>query len=335
MSVAVIGSSVSEETVEIIGAWREFGIDVALISPADAYVVLRPGDVAVVRLDVLPTVDGVQEGLLAVFLLERRGVRVLNSAAAVLAAHDKLRTARLLAKAGVPHPATVHVSVPGDVDLRLPVVIKPRYGSWGTDVALCRSRAELRLRFDELRERPWFRRHGALVQEAVPSLGHDLRVIVAGGCVVGAAERVAAAGEWRTNVSCGGSLRPAVLSAAAEETARAAVSAIGADFVGVDLMPQEDGRFVVLELNAAVDFSDVYSFRDGNVYAAAASALGLLPTGGVLHPVVRSVPSGQVAAAEHRQGNRSEHRRDDDERHGVVECQPMPERISSGVVVEG
>ena len=292
MSVAVIGSSANDGTVEIVAAWRALGIDVSLMSASDALAELGPEDVAVVRLDVSPTLDGVEDGLLAVLLLERRGVRVLNSVETLLGAHDKLRTARLLQKAGVPHPATVHLSSAAAVTLRPPFVVKPRYGSWGTDVVLCRDAEELHCRLNEYRERPWFRRHGAIVQEAIPSPGHDLRVIVAGGCVVGAAERVAAPGEWRTNISCGGSLRPAQLSDAAVELARTAASAVGGDFVGVDLMPQGDDRFTVLELNAAVDFDDAYSLDGGNVYEAAASGLGLLPTRASLHPVLRSALSG-------------------------------------------
>jgi [lysine-biosynthesis-protein LysW]--L-2-aminoadipate ligase len=120
----------------------------------------------------------------------------------------------------------------------------------------------------------WFRRHGALVQELVPSAGVDLRVVVAGGEVVGAIERVAQAGEWRTNASLGAVRRPVDPPADARALAMAAAAAVGASLVGVDLLPLAAGGYTVVELNGAVDFNVEYGVgRDALV--ACAEALGL------------------------------------------------------------
>ena len=61
-----------------------------------------------------------------------------------------------------------------------------------------------------------------------------------------------------------------------------AATLIGADLVGVDLLPATRG-YVVLELNGAVEFDRAYDLEDSNVFAAAASALGLprLPSAAV------------------------------------------------------
>ena len=240
---------------------------------------LRPGDIVLGRLDVLPTLDGVEPGLLELFLLERRGIPVLNRAAALLASHDKLRTAHELVRSGLPHPRTIHLR-PGDELPRTagPVVVKPRFGSWGKDVFRCVTRAALRECLEDVRTTPWFRRHGALLQELIPPLGYDLRVLVAGGVTVSAIERVAAPGEWRTNISLGGSRRPCVPSPAASALAVAAANAIGGDLVGVDLLPVGDG-YTVIELNGAVDFDEDYSLPGTDVYVQIAEALGLLQTG--------------------------------------------------------
>ena len=76
-------------------------------------------------------------------------------------------------------------------------------------------------------------RTGALVQELIPPCGRDLRVLVAGGRVVGAIQRVAAPGEWRTNVALGGH-RVAVSEPSADacELALLAAEARDADLVG-------------------------------------------------------------------------------------------------------
>jgi RimK family alpha-L-glutamate ligase len=153
-------------------------------------------------------------------------------------------------------------------------VLKPRFGSWGQDVFRCETKAELDLHIDGLRTRPWFVRHGAILQELIAPHGYDLRVLVAGGAVVGAIKRIAASGDWRTNISLGGSKRPCAPSSTASTLAEAAAAATGADLVGVDLLPSDQG-YVVLELNGAVEFDGDYSLPGADVYTDVADALGL------------------------------------------------------------
>jgi [lysine-biosynthesis-protein LysW]--L-2-aminoadipate ligase len=243
------------------------------MTPEHALDTLVAGDVALGRLDVLPTLDGMDDGLWALGALAARGAEVLNEPPALLASHDKLLTARLLRRAGVPHPRTLHVrdGRPAPVP-RVPVVVKPRFGSWGSEVRRCEDYPSLEATLEEVRETPWYRRHGALVQELVPPRGYDLRIVVAGGRVVGSTFRVAAPGEWRTNVALGGSRRsvgrpPREASAVAV----AAAAAAGAALVGVDLLPEGDG-WTVLELNGAVELTHDYA-PWGNVFSEIASAL--------------------------------------------------------------
>jgi [lysine-biosynthesis-protein LysW]--L-2-aminoadipate ligase len=244
-----------------------------VLSPREALRSLTPGDVALARLDVRRTLDGVEPGLWTLRRLERRGVCVLNAPDALLAMHDKLLTAIRLRHVNVPHPRSGYLHVgatAGSIDL--PAVIKPRFGSWGRHVHLCSTRSELRRCLRALHDEPWFREQGALVQELVPPTGIDLRVLVAGGEVVGAIHRVAAPGEWRTNVALGGTRRAAVPDRRARALALAAAAAVGADLTGVDLL--RSGRaYVVLELNGAVDFTSEYSFAGEDVFARVAESL--------------------------------------------------------------
>lgn len=85
----------------------------AILSPAEALARLRCGDVALGRLDVRASLDGVESGLWALASLAERGVRVLNPPSALLTAHDKLLTARALSRAGLPHPRT-RLVLPGE-----------------------------------------------------------------------------------------------------------------------------------------------------------------------------------------------------------------------------
>src|SRR4029453_18790721 len=116
-------------------------------------------------LDVRPTLDGPERGLNELRILEERGVVILNRAGALFAAHNKLSTALRLSARARPPPGAAHVDAPADPPFGCPVVVKPRFGSWGRDVTVCRNRFELQSCLRGLSRRRWFRRQGALVQE--------------------------------------------------------------------------------------------------------------------------------------------------------------------------
>jgi RimK family alpha-L-glutamate ligase len=233
-----------------------------VLSPAQAVARLEPGDVALGRLDVLPSLDGIEPGLWALEVLERRGVIVLNGRDALATAHDKLATAEALACAGIPHPPTEHVApwLPMPL-LESPLVLKPRFGSWGRDVTRCDDAEDVARATDAARLRVWFNATGAVAQRLVPPAGFDLRVLVAAGRVVGGVMRRAAPGEWRTNVALGAHRIPVTPPQDACELALAAAEAVGGDLVGVDLLPLPGNGWIVLEVNGAVEFNSAYSFE--------------------------------------------------------------------------
>jgi len=245
----------------------------AVVSPAQAIARLRPGDIAVGRLDVLPTLDGVEPGLWALERLAASGVTVLNGRRTLVAAHDKLMTAAALFEARVPHPRTVHVASWKPLpELEPPLVLKPRFGSWGEDVIRCDDDESIERALRELDERPWFHATGAVAQKLVAPRGYDLRLVVAAGRVVGAVRRVAAPGEWRTNVALGARREPVVPPPEACEVALHAARAVEGALVGIDLLPADLGTWVVLEVNGAVDFNSTYTLGD-DVFLDAVSAL--------------------------------------------------------------
>ena len=185
----------------------------------------------------------------ALHWLENRGVRVVNSPRAIERSVDKFYTTTLLHDAGLLVPETVVCERVEDamavVRSMGDVVIKPIFGSLGhgmvrvsdPDVALRVVRA-----LDQIRSVFY-------IQRAIDHSGRDLRVFVVGGRVLGAIERRAPAGEWRTNVAIGGSATAVDISPEVERVALRAAAAVGADYAGVDVLPARDGALYVLEVN--------------------------------------------------------------------------------------
>jgi RimK family alpha-L-glutamate ligase len=181
--------------------------------------------------------------------IEDRGVPVINSPRAIERSVDKFYTTALLHEAGLPTLETVVCEGMADAMAAVramgDVIVKPIFGSMGhgmvrvsdPDVAfrVLRSLEQVRAVF--------------YVQRAVDHGGRDVRVFVVGGTVLGAIERRAPHGEWRTNVSRGGSPRPVELPPAWEQLALRAAAAVGADYAGVDLLPSREGAVFVLEVN--------------------------------------------------------------------------------------
>jgi [lysine-biosynthesis-protein LysW]---L-2-aminoadipate ligase len=264
--LAIVARNIGPTNRRLLEAAARLGLDAVVLSPEQALRRLRKGDIALGRLDVRRTLDGPEPGLETLRSLEERGVIVLNRAGALLNAHDKLATALRLSARWLPHPRTAHVASADGVPFGFPVVVKPRFGSWGRGVTLCRTRVAFEHCVRDLGRTPWFRRQGALVQEFVQPRGYDLRVLVAAGEIVGAVRRVPVEAEWRTNVALGGRRSSAAAPPHACLLALGAAAALGVDFVGVDLLPDGDGGWVVLEANGAVDFTPEYTLDGESVY---------------------------------------------------------------------
>ncbi|BDG07643.1 RimK family alpha-L-glutamate ligase [Anaeromyxobacter paludicola] len=180
--------------------------------------------------------------------LEESGAVVVNAIDALLAAQDKFRTTCLLARAGLPTPRAAVAQRPEEADAALEAlgdaVLKPVTGSLGEGLLRVRDDAAGR---EALRER--LARDGAVyLQEFVPTGGTDLRLFVVGGAVVGAMERVAPPGEWRTNVAQGARVRAYEAAGEVRAVAESAAAALGLDYAGVDLADGGEGM-TVLEVN--------------------------------------------------------------------------------------
>jgi RimK family alpha-L-glutamate ligase len=87
----------------------------------------------------------------------------------------------------------------------------------------------------------------------------DLRVYVVGQQVVGAMNRYAPEGEWRTNVALGGDVENAdeLLTEEVRTMAKHATDVVGLDYAGVDIVEGADGYYI-LEVNPTAGFKGLF-----------------------------------------------------------------------------
>ncbi len=192
--------------------------------------------------------------------MELSGLRLFNSAGAISASDDKVKTALALAKYNIPIVDTIPAPIcfagcKRDVSsaeraakiLGWPLVIKENKGSFGQQVYLANNAAEAAKILTHIGE------HDCLFQRYIAaSKGKDLRVTVVGGKVVCAMERHAASTtEFRSNIGVGGTAVARPVSPLEEKLALAATAALGLDFAGVDiLLGRDDSERYVCEVNS-------------------------------------------------------------------------------------
>ncbi len=211
----------------------------------------------------------------ALHRLAALGVPVLNPPRAVEAAVDKYLTLALLDAAGIAVPPTWTGESAAEALIAFElmggdVVVKPLFGSEG--------RGLVRLSDKEMAWRTFHaieRLGGVLyVQRSVRNPGHDFRVFVLKGAVLGSMRRRATPGEWRTNVSVGGRAESCRLDPVIERLALDAATAVGAEMAGVDLLLDLDrGHLVVLEVNAVPGWRALSRVTGIDVAAAILTAL--------------------------------------------------------------
>ena len=221
----------------------------------------------------------------ALHWIEERGVPVMNSPRAIERSVDKFYTTALLQEAGLPTPETVVCEGGADAMAAVramgDVIVKPIFGSMGHGLMRVTD-PDVAFRVVQCLEQT-----GAVfyMQRAVDHGGRDVRVFVVGGRVLGAIERIAPDGEWRTNISRGGTAQPFELPPAWAELALRAAAAVGADYAGVDLLPSLDGTVFVLEVNGIPGWQGLQQ------------ATGLDVAGAIVDHLVGRVESGAVPGA--------------------------------------
>lgn len=153
--------------------------------------------------------------------------------------------------------------------LGLPMVIKECHGSFGMQVYLAETEADVFSYTKKLEGKRF------LYQKYMKgSAGRDVRLQVVGDRVVAGMYRYSENGDFRANLSNGGSMKPFKASEKEKALAVRAVQALGLDFAGVDLLfagrdekSQSAGKNVetceeaglLCEVNSNAHFKNIYT----------------------------------------------------------------------------
>jgi len=139
--------------------------------------------------------------------LEKRGVRIINSAFTIDNCRDKLATKRILDKNGISSPKTLHYKTPityKDIctELGTEFIVKDRFGRGGTATYLIKNESDL----NKVLEKADIRR--MLFQEYIKtSYGKDVRAYVVGSKIIATFLR-ADGHDFRSNITQGGKAFP-------------------------------------------------------------------------------------------------------------------------------
>ena len=199
--------------------------------------------------------------------IEKFGIPVINDADSISRVSDKLLTSQLLVKENLPIPKTILVN--GDVDIELiekeigfPCVVKATSGSKGKTVHLCQTKKDFVSLMSLLSSISL--KKTMIIQEFVDAQpGTDLRVWVIGGKTVVAMKRIGVEGDFRANISQGGTAELFEITDEVDYLARETARVLGLQIAGVDLLFDKDG-YKICEANSSPGFEgmDQYCGQD-------------------------------------------------------------------------
>jgi len=199
--------------------------------------------------------------------IEKFGIPVINDADSIGRVSDKLLTSQLLVKENLPIPKTILVN--GDVDIELiekeigfPCVVKATSGSKGKTVHLCQTKKDFVSLMSLLSSISL--KKTMIIQEFVDAQpGTDLRVWVIGGKTVVAMKRIGVEGDFRANISQGGTAELFEVTDEVDYLARETARVLGLQIAGVDLLFDKDG-YKICEANSSPGFEgmDQYCGQD-------------------------------------------------------------------------
>lgn len=247
----VRGSVLSGNTELLIGEHRIADFDALLVRT------MPPGSLeqVVLRMDILATAADL-------------GVQIVNSPKSIECAVDKYLTTQRLALAGLPVPDTIvcensDAAMEAFAQLGNDVVIKPIFGAEGRGI-LRVDHPEMALRTFRTLERL---NATIYMQQFLKGPLEDIRILMLDGQPIASMKRTPAAGEFRANAAQLGHCTPWNPSGLEIELAKRAAEVTDCVFSGIDLMYNEEGQAVIIEVNAVPGWRKIQKTCNVNVLA--------------------------------------------------------------------
>ncbi|MCM3758089.1 ATP-grasp domain-containing protein [Sporosarcina aquimarina] len=188
---------------------------------------------------------------------EQNGIVVVNRSEVNRVANDKLQTFQLGALLGIPSIPTRRLCSALDVR-EYPIVIKTTDGHGGEEVHLCETNAEV----EQVMSR--YPNRQLVMQPYIPHNSSDVRLYLIGEDVVGAVKRTGVE-SFKANVSLGGTSERFEVPSPLRKFALKIAKAVKSDYIGVDFLQNEEGVWLLNEIEDPVGARSLYETSELNV----------------------------------------------------------------------
>jgi [lysine-biosynthesis-protein LysW]--L-2-aminoadipate ligase len=194
--------------------------------------------------------------LCALFLLERAGIRTVNSYDVARRCSDKIAVSKLLRQNKLPTPDVLVAFTPESAlqamgRLGYPVILKPVVGTWGQLLAKVNDREAAEALLEHKDHLGSYYHSIFYMQKYVPKPGRDIQALVVGNQVICAVFRVGK--HWITHSDRGAQIKNCAVTKELESLCLRAALAVGGGVLSVDLMETKDG-LTVHEVNGVGEF---------------------------------------------------------------------------------
>lgn len=263
MKLLIIGRPEREENLRLVREGQKLNHDIKIAGlndvvfiMTDKFQALLDGHnicdefTAVFIRNIFPLIS---EGLLLAELAHQAGLRVMDRALATSNyVQSKTYQAWKLGRAGLTMPTGFQAINSTDLLARLttmnyPVVLKGVHGSQGTHVHLCQDESALTTILNQQAD-------GFFIVQEYLKIKNEYRVLLLGGRTLGAIRKIPPVGDFRHNISLGGTAEPAELPTDLLRLCEKAAQTLDYEFAGVDLALTADDRPIILEVNRAPGF---------------------------------------------------------------------------------